>query len=203
MKKINKYKVFITLISILFLSSCAHNGSSARIKDPEQITKDETKYYISDVKIKFSEGMLNRATNQDFSGFMNKDFSSYPDEKELSKILKNLLEENLTKKNLLSSSTDKSESFSIIINADYERLGVMWFKTAYNSFIISYDVEIYNKKEKLTTLSKRDQVISVNILFKFFHDLKAVFGLRNQKDEVSDLNILAKSIASYVSEYGK
>lgn len=199
-----KKKISLVLLAF-FLSSCAGNSFKYTEK-PTPIVRGKSKFYVSEVNIKFVSGMLSKARGEIFTfqlpEAMKKDFSSYPDEKKVSVIFKELLEKKLQEKEIYSSDQKNSDTFTVVMKADYERLGLLWSKTAYHSFIMSHNIVVLKDGKEVA----RSVLSNYKAGRGYFDDIasnaKVIAANKGPKDEEEDINIVVSGIAKELSELG-
>jgi hypothetical protein len=195
-------KKLLTIISLIFITSCSSN-SFTYLQKPTSITKNQTKYYVADVDIKFVDGLYHKARGEvavfNLPKSMHKDFSAYPNQEELSEIFKNAFEKKLKEKEIYSDNKEDPNTLELSFKADYERLGIAWSKTAYNFFAISHEAIISKNKKEIA----RSKVSNYKAKRGSVSNLKSIFAQKGPEDEIEDINIVTESLVREISNLGK
>lgn len=202
--KIMKNNFIKATLALFLLSSCAGNSFKYSEK-PTTIVNGKSKYYVADVKIKFVEGMLRKAKGELLainSPAMKKDFSNYPNEQKISEIVKQILETKLKEKGIYSSDPKDANAYSISMKADYERIGLLWSKTAYHSFIMSHDITVSKEGKEVARSVYSNYKAKRGYFAEFASNAKTLAGAKGSQDEIEDLNIVIADTAKELSELG-
>ena len=193
--KIKIIRKYLVILSVIFISSCGHSNSFI-IDSPNK----DTKYNISSLEVKFREDLY---TPNDIRINSNKDFSAYPNEKALTKIIKEILERKLKEQNIYSADAKNSETLKLKVNIDYQRLGIAWSKSAFHSALIKHKIDVMKNDVRVAQSVAGPYKVTRSYFSQAAVDQKTIFALRGPNDEVEDLEIAADVIAKELLQLAK
>lgn len=193
MKKLHILPILLTLLC--FNISCASKQSifTYNLQTHQKIDQ-KSKYYVSEVDVKISKdpGSLEVVLDGNVPNFLKKDFSKYPDEKQMSEIMKDIFEQKLKNNGMYSSNDKDPNVFDITMNIDYIRRGTLK-NDAYVVYVMSHDIKISKDGEEVARSVKNKYTMS-GYNFDTLIGKRTLFMYGGSDDEINDLNGLFKSI---------
>ncbi len=150
------------MIAVLSIISCSAKNYNPfyYTKNPTPIVKNQAKYYVSEVNVKFNyEKSLTNMILSDSAENRKKTFANYPDEKQLAQMIKNMLEDRMREQGIYAENSQDKQSFALKVDLDYTRV-MTFLNIGYATFKASYDLSIFKNKEQLAEMKRVDQVIT-------------------------------------------
>jgi hypothetical protein len=189
-------KKLLTVACLIFITSCSSN-SFTYLKNPTPITKNQTKYHVTDVDIEFVEGKAKRLEGNMVS-FKRGQYPGYPNEKEMAVIIKDILDQDLKDLNIYSS--DKSNSLSISLEIEYERLLNDTFSSlSYHNFVMSHKAKILQNGKVIATSDSKDYTTK-RLPFELL--VRASSGNNGPQNEVKDLKKALNNLVKEIYNLG-
>ncbi len=204
-------KKIIFIIPSLLLISCSSN-SFKYINKNNIIKKDGAKYFISKTNVKFKTIDRTRVTRK------TPEQDNFPNEKEISILVKKIFIENLKKQNLYSENKKDKNRYKLNMQFDYQRVSLFYNKNSFSFPILKSTINIYNKKNDLIATSELNKYTTTNSCnrvyrlltlgicdtVKVFRDLyKVLFDLKTPLDEEKAFMIITKIFVDEINSLSK
>lgn len=188
-----KNLIFIPIFAIL--TSCASQSFKYN-EEPTSIVKNQTQYSVSNIDVKFIEGKA-KVLEGNVIKFQRGEYKGYPNEKEMSVIIKDMLMQNLKDLNIYSKNSD----LKITVEIEYERLLNDTFSSlSYLNFVMSHKVKILQNDNVIAESNSEDYTVK---RFPFALLVRALSGNNGAQNEVKDLQKVLKSLTKEIYSVGK
>ncbi len=186
MKKLHTLLALSALLC--FNISCASQSIFTYNSQTQQRVDQKSKYHVSQVDIKISKdpNSLEVVWGDKVPNFLKKDFSRYPDEKQMSEIMKDIFEQKLKNNEMYSDNDKDANVFDVTMKVDYIRRGTLK-NDAYVVFIMSHDIKI-SKDGKEIARSVRNKYTMGGYNGDTIVGKRTLFMYGDSEDEINDLN---------------
>lgn len=189
-------KKLLIITCFIFIASCSSN-SFTYLQKPTPIVKNQTRYHISNIDVKFVEGKAKILEGNAIS-FKRGQYPGYPNEKEMASIIKDIINQDLKDLNIYSSN--KSNSLSISLEIEYERLLNDTFSSlSYHNFVMSHKAQILKDGKVMAKSNSKDYTVQ-RLPFELL--IRASSGNNGPQNEVNDLKKVLKSLVKEIYNLG-